>query len=384
MTDSNRSANKSSRFWLKDYLGISDISEMPTAWFPKLRIAQRILCSLQMCEFHPVGANFYEPAVTAAEIMAHNHGIPVANHWIPHPDPEFPAPLAVAATGAQIENHRNDRRLFEAHNAVIIDLIAQTADILGGSIREQIESDHPGGLAVMSNAQLQTWLYNRYGTPTESDLIMLRNATNFTFTSAAKFGQDAAKLKSIYTTLTSLGAAVNAFDQMRQLEMNVSHIPHVVEAVGRYKIAVALALRTFDGFVNAILQDLQRLLDSSATTVPNEHPRNQNNGGGRGNSGGRGRNSNSGGGRSNNHGRNNNTTRSSVIFGPAASGENTTTSSTTKYCFAHGERKGHTGMECRLMMNDPRYTLQMRQASGYCVLDNYHGAPGGGAMSRST
>jgi hypothetical protein len=58
--------SRRTNFSLREYLGTTDIGEAPSAWFPRLRIAQRILCSLHnMCEFHNAGGNHYEPVSIA-------------------------------------------------------------------------------------------------------------------------------------------------------------------------------------------------------------------------------------------------------------------------------------------------------------------------------
>jgi hypothetical protein len=114
---------------------------------------------------------------------------------------------------------------------MINDLFIQTIGVVGRALRHEIEATTPGDIHSLTNNALQLWLYNRLGTPSESDIYALRRSTGFRFTSSVQFGQDAAKLKSIYSTNQSLQASVAMIDQVHQLEVNCSHLSHVTEAI---------------------------------------------------------------------------------------------------------------------------------------------------------
>ena len=284
---------------------------------------------------------------------------------------------------------------------MINDLFIQTIDVVGRALRHEIEATTPGGIHSLTNNPLQLWLYNRLGTPSESDIYALRRSTGFRFTSSVQFGQDAAKLKSIYPTLQSLQASVAMIDQVHQLEVNCSHLSHVTEAIGRYKLTTALANRNYDGLVTAVLRDLQRLPETTTgdygfvglvkdisesttsttsattatTTIHPPLPQQQmgmtaNNAVGRVDGGRRGGRVNERGNRGGGRGRGR-----GFIYGPAARGTAVGENSIRYYCFAHGKNKTHSGMQCDLMARDSRYTLPMRQATTQCTIDGYQGAP---------
>jgi hypothetical protein len=87
---------------------------------------------------------------------------------------------------------------------MINDLFLQTLEVIGKFLCKEIESTTPGEIHSLTNEELQIWLYNRLGIPSEADVSILRDKTGFRFTSSTFFGQDAAKLKTLYSTLSSL------------------------------------------------------------------------------------------------------------------------------------------------------------------------------------
>jgi hypothetical protein len=92
----------SRRFSLSSHLAIADISEAPSAWFPRLREAQTLLVSFYLLDYHNLGGNHYYPAYSPAEIVAHNAAFPL-NEWAQNPSPATPQKIAENATAAQIE-----------------------------------------------------------------------------------------------------------------------------------------------------------------------------------------------------------------------------------------------------------------------------------------
>ena len=394
------------KFTLAAHLGVSDISEAPATWFPRLREAQWFLCSLHMGKYHDKGGNYYLPVPCNAEVEAHNAIAPQALQWVDHNDPQTPVLVFQPGTTAvEIENIKMARQIYGDFQEMINDLFIQTVSMLGPSLRDELESEHAGGLPNLSNTQLQLWLYTRLGKPSEQDIKVLKASTRFRFSTSAQFGQDSAKLKTIYTTLNTLGFPTTVLEQMQQVEENVSHSAHMVAALERYKVSGDLDTRTYDAMVRFVIIDLQRLPETTTSqqgyvgavaslkSIGNNHANIDKNiaptgtsivssdsvivqappfaanmfaeGGRRGGRGNR-RGGGPGGGR---------------LYGPAGrqpmvvTSANTTSLGPLKYCFAHGLNATHDGMSCFTMQKDGRYTMPMKQATRYCVIDNYQGAP---------
>jgi hypothetical protein len=375
----------SKKFSIAAHLGVVDISTTPAAFFPRLREAQWLLCSLHMSKYHSNGGNWYLPVPCDAEVTSHNDAVALPQHWVNHDDPTAPVYVILAgATAVDIENIKMARKIYSDFQDMINDLFVQTIDILGPSLRQQLESEHIGGIPNISNTQLQLWLYNRLGKPSEDDVNALRRATDFRFSVPIQFGQDAAKLKTIYNTLLTLGFPTPIIDQIQQVERNISHSAHMVSAFERYKIGSDMETRTYDAMVRAVIEDLKRLPESttsqqgyvgfsksidptvdsvanSTTSIINSSKSQQQSvgrGGGRGGSRSSGK----------------------RVYGPAGrqpvnGSSSATTTSSLKYCFAHGLNPTHTGLQCFLMRDTAGYTAAMKQATSCQIIDNYQGAP---------
>jgi hypothetical protein len=79
MTDSLISQFSSRRFSISSHLGLPDISDAPSAWFPRLRESQTLLVSFSLLDYHDLGGNHYYPVYSADEIQAHNLAFPDKN-----------------------------------------------------------------------------------------------------------------------------------------------------------------------------------------------------------------------------------------------------------------------------------------------------------------
>lgn len=385
----------------QDILLVS-LADNPSQHLDDFRVSLDELASSLCRQFYPVrGLLELQVSRTQAQFQELHLGeVNEDGEFIPQvfpPLPEAPAALANNANPVAVANHTLAYKKVEAVHVALGSMKTKVLAACGKTISAELRG-LPGGISGISLADILQYLEEHYGVATESDIDRLNDLLAVPFVSTNSFRAEAAQMKITFSKLVRFGQPIAELAKMKYLAKATLLFPDIVEGIKDYKKSNAvLAERSFEGMVTyinlhvptvttgdmgyvgvAIAGPLQPPITATdavaiqaaalvqaalplllqhfanlAVGVPAAQVAPQQSSGRRGGGGQAGR-GGRGGGRAAGRGR-----------GPPGLQPH--------YCFAHGWQHSHAGPTCLVMINDPTYTPDMRNATAPAFIGGYQG-----------